>query len=76
MTNQDFFEIYEALLYQQKLLLDVKIQVESLKAMMFEHRPAFTDAFAQQVAKIQQSAPIQQFQSQIAELEANLQRIR
>jgi hypothetical protein len=72
MTNEDLMEIYEAMVYQQKLLLDIKIQVESLKAMMFEHRPAFTEAFAEQVSKIVHTPQIQQMQSQIAELEAKL----
>jgi lipoate-protein ligase B len=72
MTNEELMEIYEAMVHQQKLLLDTKIQVESLKAMMFEHRPAFTEAFAQQVSKIMQTPQIQQMQSQIAELETKL----
>lgn len=71
--DENLHEIYEAMIYQQKLLLDVKIQIEALKAMMFEHRPAFTEAFAQQVNKIAQSAPIERLQSQIANLERTLQ---
>ncbi len=76
MNDSELFEIYETMLYQQKLLLDVKVQIESLKAMMFEHRPAFTEAFAQQVDKIVQTPEIQQFRAQIAELEASLNKMR
>jgi hypothetical protein len=76
MNDQDMMEIYETMVHQEKMLLELKIQVESLKAMMFEHRPAFTDAFAQQVSKIMQSPGIQQLEQQIAQLEAGLKRER
>ncbi len=76
MTDQDMMEIYETMVHQEKMLLELKIQVESLKSMMFEHRPAFTEAFAQQVSKIMQSPGIQQLQQQIAQLEAGLNRNR
>jgi len=72
MENQDMLEIFETMVHQQKLLLDVKIQVESLKAMMFEHRPAFTESFTEQVKKILETPQIQQMQSQIAQLEATV----
>jgi hypothetical protein len=72
LDNQEMNEIYETMLHQEKMLLDLKIQIESLKAMMFEHRPAFTEAFAQQVTKMTQTPGIQQLQSQIAQLEAGL----
>lgn len=74
--DENFAEILETMVHQQKLLLDVKIQVESLKAMMFEHRPAFTEAFAQQVNNILEKPEIQQMQAQIAELDATLKRTR
>ncbi|HYH00112.1 MAG TPA: hypothetical protein VD837_13340 [Terriglobales bacterium] len=74
--EENLSEIYEAMVHQQKLLLDLKIQIESLKAMMFEHRPAFTEAFAQQVNAILQKPEIQHMQAQIADLEASLKRDR
>lgn len=74
--DENFAEILETMVHQQKLLLDVKIQVESLKAMMFEHRPAFTEAFAQQVNNILEKPEIQQMQAQIAELDETLKRTR
>ncbi len=76
MNEQDMMEIYETMVHQEKMLLELKIQVESLKAMMFEHRPAFTDAFARQVSKIMQSRGIQQLQQQIDQLEQGLKRPR
>ncbi|HYG97982.1 MAG TPA: hypothetical protein VD837_02550 [Terriglobales bacterium] len=74
--DENLMEVYETMLHQQRLLLDVKIQVEALKAMMFEHRPAFTEAFAQQVNSILQKPEIQQMQAQIADLDANFKRTR
>lgn len=74
--DENLLEIYETMMHQQKVLLDVKIQIEALKAMMFEHRPAFTDAFAQQVNNILQKPEIQQMQAQIAEVDESLKRIR
>ena len=38
--------LYETLLAQQKMLRDVKLQIESLKSMMFTHRPQFVEEFA------------------------------
>lgn len=74
--NDELFDIYETMLHQQKLLLDLKVQIESLKAMMFEHRPAFTEAFAEQVDKILETPEIQDFRTQIAELQASLDKLR
>lgn len=74
--EENLAEIYETMVHQQKLLLDLKIQIESLKSMMFEHRPAFTEAFAQQVSNILQKPEIQQMRAQIADLESNLDRAR
>jgi hypothetical protein len=74
--DENLVEVYETMVHQQKLLLDLKIQIESLKSMMFEHRPAFTEAFDQQVNNILQKPEIQQMRAQIAELDAGLKRIR
>ena len=38
--------LYETLVAQQKTLRDVKLQIESLKSMMFTHRPQFVEDFA------------------------------
>jgi hypothetical protein len=38
--------LYETLLDQQKTLRDIKLQIESLKSMMFTHRPQFVEEFA------------------------------
>lgn len=50
-------------------LRDVKIQVESLKTMMFEHRPAFVETFNQITARVSHSEAIVELDRQIAELQ-------
>lgn len=54
-------------LYQA--LRDVKLQVESLKTMMFEHRPAFVETFNHITARVEQSEAIVELDRQIAELQ-------
>jgi hypothetical protein len=56
-----------ALLYQT--LRDVKLQVESLKTMMFEHRPAFVETYNQIAARVAQSDAIVELDRQITELQ-------
>lgn len=50
-------------------LRDVKLQVESLKTMMFEHRPAFVETFNQITVRVAQSESIVELGRQIAELQ-------
>lgn len=50
-------------------LRDVKLQVESLKTMMFEHRPAFVETFNQITVRVAQSETITELDRQIAELQ-------
>ncbi len=51
---------------------DVKLQVESLRTMMFEHRPAFIETYNQIAARVAQSDAIRVLDQRIAELEKNL----
>jgi hypothetical protein len=64
--------IFETLLEQTKAIRDVKVQTESLKQMMFEHRPAFVPAFAEQVEKISSTPAVQQLDSFVGRLERAL----
>jgi hypothetical protein len=50
-------------------LRDVKLQVESLKTMMFEHRPAFVETYNQITERVAQSESIVELERQIAELQ-------
>ncbi len=55
-----------------KTLRDVKLQVESLKTMMFEHRPAFVETYGQIEARLAKSEAIRALDAKIAELEKAL----
>jgi hypothetical protein len=73
MAENDFLgTMLEALLEQTRAIRDVKIQTESLKNMMFEHRPAFVPAFEEQVGKVTASPALQQLDGMIARLEEAL----
>ena len=50
-------------------LRDVKLQVESLKTMMFEHRPAFVETFNQITVRVAQSESIIELDREIAEMQ-------
>jgi hypothetical protein len=68
--------LYELLIDQQKSLRDVMLQVESLKAMMFEHRPPFVEAHAAQVARVSASDIIQAYDQRISALQEHLGRLQ
>jgi len=50
-------------------LRDIKLQVESLKTMMFEHRPAFVETFNQITVRVAQSESIIELDREIAEMQ-------
>jgi len=58
--------IYELLIDQQKSIRRLTLQIEGLKAMMFEHKPPFIDAHAAQVARLSQSEMTRAFDQRIA----------
>jgi hypothetical protein len=57
--NETLATIFEALLEQTKAVRDLKIQCETLKQMMFAHRPAFIPAFDEQLKKTSASPQLQ-----------------
>jgi hypothetical protein len=65
--------VYELLIDQQKSLRDLKLQIEGLKAMMFEHKPPFVEAHAAQVNRLASSAMVASCDQRIALMEALLQ---
>jgi hypothetical protein len=70
MTENDVLAtILEALLEQTRAIRDVKVQAESLKQMMFEHRPAFVPTFEEQVKKVTASPALQDLDTMITRLE-------
>ena len=74
--NDAIATILEALLEQTRAIRDVKIQVESLKRMMFEHRPAFVPTFEELVKQVSASGQLQQLEALIARLESSVRQLR
>ena len=60
--NSEVISLYKA-------IRDVKVQVESLKTMMFEHRPAFIETYNEITKRVAQSEAIRGLDERIAELE-------
>jgi hypothetical protein len=71
--NPNLTAVYELLIDQQKSLRDLKLQIEGLKAMMFEHKPPFVEAHAAQVNRLANSAMVRSCDQRIALMEALLQ---
>lgn len=61
--------IYELLLLQQKQIRELKLHLEALKRMMFEHRPAFVPAFEQQLGAVEASGALREADDTIRRLE-------
>jgi hypothetical protein len=72
MADATLTPVYEMLLQQLRALRDVKLQVETLKRMMFEHRPAFEPTFAELLERVSQSESVQGLDRGIARLETAL----
>ncbi len=68
--------LYELLLDQQKSLRYLTLQIEGLKAMMFEHKPPFIQAHAAQVERLTDSSAIRAFDQRIALVEGVLETLR
>ena len=47
--------IYQLILVQQKQIRELKLHLEALKRMMFEHRPPFVSAFEHQLGAVEAS---------------------
>ena len=74
--NDTLSNIFEALVEQTRAVRDVKIQAESLKQMMFEHRPQFVPAFEEQVKKVTESAGVKQLDAYINRLQEMVRMLR
>jgi len=68
--------LYETLLAQQKSLRDIKLQIESLKSMMFTHRPPFVEEFAKHEEMVAAREYFTHVDAQIATLEATTEALR
>jgi len=65
--------IYELLLAQQKQIRELKLHLEALKRMMFEHRPLFVPAFEQQLGAVESSGFLRESDDSIRRLERQVQ---
>ena len=74
--NDAIATIFESLLEQTRAIRDVKIQVESLKQMMFEHRPAFVASFEEQVRKVSAPPHLQELDALISRLESAVRTLK
>ncbi len=63
--DSNFLPLYQA-------VRDLKLQVESLKTMMFEHRPAFVETYNEITKRLAQSDAIRALDDKIAELQKGL----
>ena len=68
--------LYETLLEQQKSLRDIKLQIESLKSMMFTHRPQFVEEFAKHEEIVGAREQFTTMDAQIAQLETTTAALR
>ena len=61
--------IYQFLLSQQKQIRELKLHLEALKRMMFEHRPPFVASFEHQLGAVESSGFLRETDDAIRELE-------
>ncbi len=66
-------KLFEALLHQGEAIRELKLEVESLKNMFFEHRPAFVAAFAEHRAKLAKVQKVVLLDEQLAKLRAAIE---
>jgi hypothetical protein len=65
--------IYELLLSQQKQIRELKLHLEALKRMMFEHRPLFVPAFEHQLGAVESSGFLRESDESVRRLERQVQ---
>jgi hypothetical protein len=65
--------IYELILAQQKQIRELKLHLEALKRMMFEHRPPFVPAFEHQLGAVESSGFLRESDESIRRLERQVQ---
>jgi len=65
--------VYELLLAQQKQIRELKLHLEALKRMMFEHRPLFVPVFEHQLGAVESSGFLRESDESIRRLERQVQ---
>jgi len=66
-------KLCELLLTQQKQIRELKLHLESLKRMMFEHRPPFVASFEDQLGAVEGSGFLRESDEAIRTLERQVQ---
>lgn len=61
--------VYQLLLSQQRQIRQLKLHLEALKRMMFEHRPPFVPSFEHQLDVVESSGFLRQEDDAIYRLE-------
>ena len=72
MTDPELLEVYEVLLAQQTAIRNLKVELEALKKMMFDHRPAFIPTFDENVKSIAETPQVRNVDEMISRLEQAL----
>jgi hypothetical protein len=65
--------MYELILAQQKQIRELKLHLEALKRMMFEHRPPFVPAFEHQLGAVESSGFLRETDDLVRRLERQVQ---
>jgi len=65
--------VYELLLAQQEQIRELKLHLEALKRMFFEHRPPFVPAFEHQLGAVESSVFLRETDESIRRLERQVQ---
>jgi phage-related minor tail protein len=73
--NETMADFLRALLEQTRAIRDLKLEVESLKQVLFAHRPAFIPAYEEQVKKTAASPQVQRLEVVIQSLENAVRQI-
>jgi hypothetical protein len=68
--------LLEALLNQGEAIRELKLELESLKNMFFEHKPPFREAFAGHRAKLLSGDALRRVDEQLAALRAAVEALR
>ncbi len=75
-NNETSVALFEALLNQGEAIRELKLELEALKNMFFEHRPPFIEAFAQHRAKLLESGALRRVDDQLAALRGAVEMLR
>ncbi len=69
---QDDALLSQVLLEQTKQVRQLRLELEALKRMFFEHRPPFIEAFTQQVGAVEASGFLRPIDDIIAKLQQQI----